>query len=166
MQARHWPVSYLHKEMPPNSTDSDPRLMRMEKEENSKYTAIQNLISVIKNNDLKNVQYTISNNSNNADDILFVKIPLPTNFTEETKSSKRNTVQSNTSISLEAVYSDETTNIHTKRSHKIPLSISTQFTEGKKESSYQFETDTYRSTPVYRRGFVTRANVTEGRVSI
>lgn len=139
--------------------------MRMENKENSKYAAIQNLIDVIKNNDLKNVQYHISNNSNNADDILFVKIPLPTNFTEETKSSKRNTIRSNTTVSLEPVYSSEGINIHTKRSQKALPLISTQYSGGKEESGYRPEGNTYRSTPVYRRGFVTRANITEGRLS-
>ncbi|KAG5894828.1 hypothetical protein JTB14_033672 [Gonioctena quinquepunctata] len=90
-QPRHWPLSYLHKEMPPNTTDS--RIMRME-EENPKYAAIQNLINVIKSNDLNNIQYHISNESNKADDVLFVKIPLPTNFT-------RNTVISSTNANLE-----------------------------------------------------------------
>ncbi|KAJ8932110.1 hypothetical protein NQ314_014891, partial [Rhamnusium bicolor] len=156
-QARHWPVSYLHKEMPPNSTDSEPRLMRMEKEQNPKYAAIQNLINVIKNNDLKNVQYHISNESNKADDILFVRIPLPTNFTKDSKSLQSNYFSSNTSVNLEPVYSDEGRNIQTKRSHKsLPLTTTRSFAH--KETNYR--DDIPRLSPVYRRGFVTRTNIT------
>nr|XP_023022915.1 uncharacterized protein LOC111511130 isoform X1 [Leptinotarsa decemlineata] len=148
-QPRHWPVSYLHKEMPPNTTDS--RLMRME-EENPKFAAIQNLINVIKSNDLNNVQYHISNESNKADDILFVKIPLPTNFTREA-------VSSNSSATLLRASPEKESSIG-KRSGKFVQGLprwsevekSTESTEGFDRGS--------KPSPVYRRGFVTRTNVT------
>ncbi|KAJ8924277.1 hypothetical protein NQ315_007069, partial [Exocentrus adspersus] len=187
IQARHWPVSYLHKEMPPNHTDSEPRFLRMETKDNPKYAAIQNLIQVIKNNDLNNVQYHISNESNNANDILFVKIPLPTNFTKEVTTSKRNSVQSNTTVSLESVYSDDDSNDRneqSKRSHKALVATPTKQERGngrdlpyqstsappwlpkdKEETSYRFESASYRPVGVYRRGFVTRTNNTQGRLS-
>ncbi|RZC35297.1 uncharacterized protein BDFB_009064, partial [Asbolus verrucosus] len=141
-QPRHWPLSYLHKEMPPNNTDSEPRLMKAVtgREPNPKFAAIQNLIDVIKSNDLKNIQYQITNESNKQDDILFVKIPLPTNFTQETKSEKL--TLNKTSISGPIDLMNETKN-NTKRSQKsLPVD---------------------RFVPTYRKSYITRTNVTNHR---
>lgn len=91
-QPRHWPISYLHKEMPPNETVAlSPPPLKMDriqfaKKLNPKFEAIQNLIDIIKSNDLNNIQYQITNESNKADDILYVKIPLPNNITDGPKS--------------------------------------------------------------------------------
>lgn len=90
-QARHWPVSYLHKIMPANdsSSNNDPQERGgRDPLANPKFAAIQSLIDVIKSNDLKNVQYQITNESNKEDDILFVRIPLPTNFTQQQTGNK------------------------------------------------------------------------------
>ncbi|XP_044265917.1 uncharacterized protein LOC123012157 [Tribolium madens] len=146
-QPRHWPLSYLHKEMPPNSTDSDSRLMKavQGRENNPKYAAIQNLIDIIKSNDLKNIQYQITNESNKHDDILFVKIPLPTNFTQETRKSEK-MVNETSAISGPIDLGNEGKNT-TKRSQKaLPVQE--------------------RPVPVYRRGYITRTNVTNHRPRI
>ncbi|XP_063918862.1 uncharacterized protein LOC135134174 isoform X1 [Zophobas morio] len=143
-QPRHWPLSYLHKEMPPNSTDSDYRLMKASNgEANPKFAAIQNLIDIIKSNDLKNVQYQITNESNKADDILFVKIPLPTNFTEETRKSEK-IVSNGTQPMSDPIDLKSDARNNTKRSQKS-LPIDDRF------------------VPVYRRSYITRTNVTNHR---
>nr|XP_022915111.1 uncharacterized protein LOC111425362 [Onthophagus taurus] len=94
-QARHWPVSYLHKEGPPNATisiDNNFSLGRMKEARESKlepkFEAIKNLIDVIKTNDLENVKYQITNDSNKVDDVLHVQIPLPSNFTDILENGK------------------------------------------------------------------------------
>lgn len=143
-QPRHWPMSYLHKEMPPNNTnDSEPRLMKTGRESNPKFAAIQNLIEIIKSNDLKNVQYQITNESNKQDDILFVKIPLPTNFTAATKKD----------------------NIQLQLGNVTSLEVSDNKNQTKRSQTAQVPPS---STPIYRKGYVTRTNVTnhrQGRVS-
>ncbi|CAH1113971.1 unnamed protein product [Psylliodes chrysocephalus] len=150
-QPRHWPVSYLHKEMPPNMTES--KLARMETED-TKYAAIQNLINTIKNNDLKNIQYHISNESNKKDDILFVKIPLPTNFTNDNKE-----ILNNSTINLQPI-TVEDDNFDTKRYQK---SLPPLVNWNTKDSALSDDT---RRAPVYRRAFITRTNVTtHGRQS-
>jgi hypothetical protein len=143
-QPRHWPLSYLHKEMPPNSTDSDSRLIKASqgRDPNPKFAAIQNLIDIIKSNDLKNVQYQITNESNKEDDILFVKIPLPTNFTEETKKSEK-MVANGTSISG-------------------PIDLEKESKTGTSRSPKSLPTQE-RFAPTYRKGYVTRTNVTSHR---
>ncbi|XP_008195826.1 uncharacterized protein LOC663405 [Tribolium castaneum] len=143
-QPRHWPLSYLHKEMPPNSTDSDSRLMKavQGRDSNPKFAAIQNLIDIIKSNDLKNVQYQITNESNKHDDILFVKIPLPTNFTQETRKSEK--MVNATSVISGPIDLGNGGKNTTKRSQKaLPVQE--------------------RPVPVYRRGYITRTNVTNHR---
>lgn len=99
---RHWPVSYLHMEKPPNGTESKFEQMKMPKSEdlNPKFAAIQNLIEIIKSNDLNNIKYQIANDSNKDDDILFVKIPLPTNFTQETGTEKAKKLDDEFSVLL------------------------------------------------------------------
>lgn len=154
-QPRHWPLSYLHKEMPPNITDSDSKLMRMESkmEENTKYSAIQNLINVIKKNDLNNIQYHISNDSNKENDILFVKIPLPSNFSKEINENSKNVFSSNTTVNLEPI--DLKTNALQKRSQKsMPFATRASFDDVDEQVNAQ------SYYPVYRRGFVTKTNVT------
>lgn len=151
-QPRHWPVSYLHKEMPPNATASSPKKMDMKVEDtNPKYAAIQNLINVIKANDLNNVQYHISNESNKQDDILFVKIPLPTNFTKESRSQK-NVLSSNTSVNLEPVnVREDLSNNRNSRAQKVPKFEST---------SYRPDSIKWNQPSSFRRGFIERTNIT------
>lgn len=60
--------------MPPGSDSNSTR------KENAKLAAIKSLIDVIQNTEINNVQYNISNSTN--DDVLYVKIPLP-NLKEE-----------------------------------------------------------------------------------
>lgn len=74
--ARHWPVSYLHKEMPPNAT-MDESDKKMSDKDAKNYKAISSLVDSIKANDLKNTKYQVTNQSNSADDVLFVRIPMP-----------------------------------------------------------------------------------------
>nr|CAH7744175.1 unnamed protein product [Callosobruchus chinensis] len=137
-QSRHWPISYLHKEMPPNTTDNESQLTK----DSPKYLAIQNLINVIKNNDLQNLEYHISNESK-SDDILFVRIPLPANFTRDAK----NSIKSNTSADLASSES--------KRSQKSLFPPIDE--EEEEERSTEFASRWGRNS---RRGFVTRTNVT------
>uniref|UniRef100_A0A6P7GI62 Uncharacterized protein LOC114338448 n=1 Tax=Diabrotica virgifera virgifera TaxID=50390 RepID=A0A6P7GI62_DIAVI len=168
-QPRHWPVSYLHKEMPPNVTDS--RLMRMTAD--TKYSAIQNLIDVIKNNDLKSVQYHISNQSNNKDDVLFVKIPLPTNFTIESTTTPLTIDLEPITLDDDAIESkrfqkslpqfvtkeDSTVNLQqfqTSRPRFVEWNTKQETTEVPESSFAEIS----KPSSVYRRGFIERANVT------
>lgn len=121
-------------------------------DENPKYAAIQNLINVIKKNDLNNIQYTISNDSNKENDILFVKIPLPGNFSQEIKEKPKNLLSSNTTIFLEPV--DLGSNDLQKRSQK---SLPFPFLTERQPEDFK---DKPKLFPVYRRGFVTKTNVT------
>lgn len=149
--------------MPPNITDSEPKLMRMETKmnENPKYAAIQNLINVIKKNDLNNIQYHISNDSNKENDILFVKIPLPGNFSQEINEKPKNDISSNTTIILEPV--DLGSNDLQKRSQK---SLSFPFHVETHSEDFEDRNNLPKPFPVYRRGFVTKTNITShARVS-
>lgn len=127
--------------MPPNSTDSDSRLMKAAQDRgtNPKYAAIQNLIDIIKSNDLKNVQYQITNESNKQDDILFVKIPLPTNFTQETRKSEK-------MVNASSIVSG-------------PIDLGTGGKNTTKRSQKALPVQE-RPVPVYRKGYITRTNVT------
>ncbi|XP_045460590.1 uncharacterized protein LOC123671006 [Harmonia axyridis] len=149
-QPRHWPVSYLHKQMPPNITDSEPRLMKP-KGENSKLTAIQSLIDIINSNELKNVQYQITNESNSKDDILFVKIPLPTNFTtgQDTEDSFGKFEKAD--LKLEPVDLSEEVKNNTKRFGK---ELDTSISASSERRSFN------NLVPTYRKSYITRTNVT------
>ncbi|KAL3288837.1 hypothetical protein HHI36_003284 [Cryptolaemus montrouzieri] len=160
-QPRHWPVSYLHKDMPPNITDSEPRLMKsgQNKDTHAKLNAIQSLIDIINSNDLKNVQYQITNESNSMDDILFVKIPLPTNFTKQDNAERANSNINTEDLKLEAINIFEpqknTSKRFTKALELMPVAGSDN--NNNKVNSF---------VPTYRRGYVTRTNVTRhGRSS-
>lgn len=117
-QPRHWPVNYLHKEIPPNETVAmpppPPTSTQMpvgftnDNNNNQKFQAIQNLIDIIKSNDLNNVQYQISNHSNKKDDVLYVKIPLPTTMVPPTSTTTAKTTRNtrfseSTLINLEPI---------------------------------------------------------------
>lgn len=141
--------------MPPNITDADSKLMRMEMEEsNPKYTAIQNLINVIKKNDLSNIQYHISNDSNKENDILFVKIPLPSNFSQGIKDNEKNRFLINTTVNLEPI--DLQPNALHKRSHKSLPFITSRYLKVNQTEEDNFP----KYYPVYRKGYITKTNVT------
>ncbi|KAK9876143.1 hypothetical protein WA026_011260 [Henosepilachna vigintioctopunctata] len=157
-QPRHWPVSYLHKDRPPNITDSKTRLLTPgeNKESKSKLSAIQSLIDIINSNELKNVQYQITNESNVKDDILFVKIPLPSNFTKQDKMDQLNN-WSKPEPKLEQIDIADSPNV-TRRDNRnldfqeMPVNMSVK----QNFSALQ---------PTYRRGYITRTNVTGHRRS-
>lgn len=140
-QARHWPVSYLHKEMPPGANASQYE----RKDEKPKYAAIQNLIDIIKSNDLKNVKYQITNDSNRADDVLFVKIPLPTNFSQETRTEKTQKLDSEFHVLIPE---------STKVANLTVLSSKVENSQAVLPSSNG------RSLPIYRRSYIERTNIT------
>lgn len=58
-------------------TKDDRKDKKIDKE-NKNYEAINSLVDSIKANDLKNTRYQVTNQSNSADDVLFVRIPMPT----------------------------------------------------------------------------------------
>ncbi|KAB0805027.1 hypothetical protein PPYR_01997 [Photinus pyralis] len=87
-QTRHWPISYLHKELPQNDSlpDIDPTFdfQKLPKARNvDKNEAIGNVIKTIQSNELKNAEYTVLTATNNASDNLPFKIPLPLNQSQE-----------------------------------------------------------------------------------
>ncbi|XP_057668269.1 uncharacterized protein LOC130901158 [Diorhabda carinulata] len=164
-QPRHWPVSYLHKEMPPNDTDSSIQ------SEDSKYAAIQSLIDVIKNNDLKNLEYHITTEPNKKDDVLFVKIPLPSNFTVDNQNTWNNqslepTDEGGRDInsrrfqkSLPSFDIEDDNELNTKLFQR--LSLTERKTTTKQSLTTQRAPEEFRKpNPIYRRGFVIRTNVT------
>ncbi|KAK4885792.1 hypothetical protein RN001_002063 [Aquatica leii] len=83
-QSRHWPISYLHKELPQNNSlpDMDSKFdsPKAPKSRNidTNYQAIGNLIKTIKSNELK----LSTNGTNKSNSSLYVKIPLPSNSTD------------------------------------------------------------------------------------
>ncbi|XP_076267093.1 uncharacterized protein LOC143200541 [Rhynchophorus ferrugineus] len=149
-EPRRWPVSYLHKDMPNNTDSSDKDTPRSAS--SSKFAAIKSLIDVIKNNDFQNVQYHIVNDSNKPDDVLFVKIPLPNLDDKKDKTTEKpkrnNEIVSRTKVNFDAV--DE---IH-ERIARMQKSFEKQI------NSEEPITDHYNRSPVFRRGFVTRTNIT------
>lgn len=154
-QSRHWPVSYIHKEMPfiANSSQNE------KSDSNPKFAAIKNLIDIIKSNDLKDVKYQISNDTSKSDDALFVKIPLPTNFTQETGTEKTKRLDREFSLLVPEV----TKNAPNSRS--LTASNITVFSS-KSESTRAIPNIRERSLPVYRRSYIERTNVTShGRSS-
>lgn len=156
-QARHWPVQYLHKELPPNITDSEARLSKSEKmkDPSSKLTAIQNLINIINSNELKNVEYQITNKTDSMDDILLVKIPLPSNFTKEVNRLDDKVNDTTNKLDLQVFEDNDAAKNNTKRSSK-DLSVNNP-------SKFQISDSTKSSfsnvAPVYRRSYIVRANV-------
>lgn len=167
-QPRHWPVSYLHKEMPPvaNSDEDGPILKNI----SNKLSAIENLINVIKSNDLKNVEFHIANNTN-KNEILFVRIPLPTNLTNDTSiqqsekmtkmdENKVNNTSSNKNLTnivslepIDIVDNKQTTNIRSQKS--LPVNTFTVSLNSIGTSNI-----TTRPTPIYRKSYIERTNVT------
>lgn len=145
-QGRYWPISYLHKEQPPNANASYEHKSDNEKTTDSKFEAIQNLINIIKSDDMKNIQFQITNGSNKADEILFVQIPLPTNLSENetTNLQLNNDVKLNDPIDLAISERNVTKNINGKKVNIDANSKVRTFT---------------RSAPLYRRGYVTRTHI-------
>ncbi|KAF5304702.1 hypothetical protein FQA39_LY09479 [Lamprigera yunnana] len=132
-QSRHWPISYLHKELPQNNSLPDVEfsfdLSKAPKSRNvdSKSEAIGNLIETIKSNELKKLQEDM--NSTKTDDGLHVKIPLPST---DYKSIKNNTF--------------DTIDITTPRQENNRTTFSTQHLG--------------RNGRSYARSFITRTNKT------
>lgn len=148
--SRHWPVSYLHKEMPFNANSSQFEHKDEKSDLNPKFAAIQNLIEIIKSNDLKDVKYQITNDTSRSDDALFVKIPLPSNFTQETGTEKTDKLDSEFSVLVPEVIKNRG-NLRTSTTANV-----TVFTSRSESTNNHRE----RSLPVYRRSYVERTNVT------
>ena len=145
-QGRYWPISYLHKEQPPNANASYDQKSDKRKTSDTKFEAIQNLINIIKSDDMRNIQFQITNGSNKADEILFVQIPLPTNLTdnETTNVQLNNDVKWNDPIDLPINVRNVTKNRSGKKVNIDSNSKVRMFA---------------RSAPLYRRGYVTRTNI-------
>ncbi|KAF2894915.1 hypothetical protein ILUMI_11260 [Ignelater luminosus] len=158
-QSRHWPLSYLHKEMPPNDTTaSDPKFdfVKAPKGRNihTEYEAIANLIDVIKSNEPKSVQYQTANKTEDSDDILYVQIPLPTNFSTDLKSEKLTKEESGVADKLEAVdllHPDENRN----SSHSSNKSSPRASRNGR-----MYVNGTDKRPAVYTRSYITKTNRT------
>lgn len=161
-QSRYWPVSYLHKEMPllnANSSQFESEHKNKKDDLNPKLTAIQNLIHIIKSNDLKNVKYQISNDSSKSDDVLFVKIPLPSNFSQETGTEKIENLDSEFTVLIPE---------HMKQTPNLQASTTANLTvlSSRGESAKVTPSSRSRNLPVYRRSYIERTNVTShGRQS-
>ncbi|XP_050305969.1 uncharacterized protein LOC126743078 [Anthonomus grandis grandis] len=162
-QPRRWPVSYLHKEMPPNNTQPDAKSSRVESPENSKLSAIKSLIDVIKNTEVENVQYHISNDSKKSDDILYVKIPIPT-FDDDTNNSTKQS-KGDGKVSFETVESNKEESLRGQKSLRVENQPAFNKYNANTNANQYSQTREYltkepeRKFPVYRRGFVTRTNL-------
>ncbi|KAL1513834.1 hypothetical protein ABEB36_003184 [Hypothenemus hampei] len=144
-QPRRWPVAYLHKEVPPNVTDS--RNAR----ENSKLAAIKSLIDVIQNSEAKNLQFNVSNGSSNMNDVLLVKIPLP-----KLDESSNKELQNENQLKSDTKVHFETVDVQTE----IPRSQKSLPIDNNESGKVIRNVDSLGRAPIYRRGFVTRTNVT------
>lgn len=148
-QPRHWPVAYLHKESPFNESGYPALQFASMKQaktnhDSSKVEAIENLINIIKSNDIDNVQYQIGNNK--SDETLYVKIPLPTNFTTQTETSL-NTQNKDLSLArVDVDINNENRNIAVRENKR-----------NKTTKAIDLEN---KNVPIYRRGYVTKTNVT------
>ncbi|XP_017786597.1 PREDICTED: uncharacterized protein LOC108569520 [Nicrophorus vespilloides] len=151
-EPRRWPVSYLHKEMPQGETNStELKFDRMRSRQN---IAIHNLINIIKSKDINNIEYQITNKTSKMNDILLVKIPLPTNFTESS-SSKPEKMKKEEKVSLSEP-------IDLKEEAKNTTGIKINTSGNKRQGrEYSYE-DNFEYRPLtFRRGFVTRANISD-----
>ncbi|XP_066142349.1 uncharacterized protein [Euwallacea fornicatus] len=151
-QPKRWPVAYLHKELPPdvNSTTEDDS--RSSRADNSA-EAIKSLITVLNNT---NFQYNVSNIGNKSDDTLYVKIPLPgmsgpidlSTTAEPTRSSRMVDIAR---MQFEAGKQQE---LPSRERKSLPFDEKFFRIRGDKRE--------FRAPSVYRRGFVTRTNLTSG----
>lgn len=144
-QPRHWPVAYLHKENPFNGTGYPTvQFMSMKKPktdpDSSKIEAIENLIKIIKSNDIDNVQYQIGNNKTN--ETLYVKIPLPTSFTPQKETIRMPENKNLSIVSVDVDINNESKTIAVR--------------ENNKENKTKTEN---KNAPIYKRGYVTKTNV-------
>lgn len=102
---RHWPVSYLHKETPPNATVDiesvrieDKNSRKFNRNQNQNNNAVNNLKQTIKTEEK---EYTNSSNiltqeslSKDEDELLLVRIPMPVT-SNENKEKKLEVIDTN-----------------------------------------------------------------------
>ncbi|GJQ86810.1 hypothetical protein Trydic_g5597 [Trypoxylus dichotomus] len=158
-QARYWPVSYLHKEMPPNASSAlEQKFGRMSMDDDvtvkPRFQAIQNLIDVINANDLNNIKYEISNTSSRADDVLHVQIPLLSEFSENIGRKKGEHRLINQPIDI-VPPNQAFGNVTETRVNKDDRNLNTA------EQAAKERHISNRST--YRKGFIEKANLTDGK---
>lgn len=116
-EPRYWPVSYLHKEQPPEAGNATE--FKYDRMKDGRINAIHNLITIIKSNTLKDIKYEINNDTN-----LLIQVPLPGNFTQDgkvnttstnkTTSSKRNRNRDKANIEESQPENSTKTNNETK----------------------------------------------------
>lgn len=159
---RHWPVSYLHKESPPNAT-ADVTGDKKYKSDRNKYTAIDTMMKTIKSeekptNSSKIIKQDISKEE--EEELLLVRIPMTESPTE------------NKTIKLEVVETKNITRIkHFDRSMDFDDLFLISVAKNKSRPSNKTETTTIsvrtpkRDLQVFpiRRGYVTRTNRTSIR---
>lgn len=128
--------------------------------DSKKYEAINSLVHTIKSNDFSNSKYQITNHSDNADDVLFVRIPMPQ------VSEKMTQDEADKVLKFDVV----DTNTEKTRDDKKLDSFDDLFLISVPKNRNNTESQTSRtpkrelhSVPVVRRGFVTRTNRTGRR---
>lgn len=145
-QARHWPVSYLHKETPFNESSDLSFNLRMRSNDepsDSKIAAIHNLIKIIKSNDLDDALEKYSNKSNRNNDSLHLALPLTSN----TNSYDNNLTDA-----------ERYKGIYVAPLQVVDLKINNESVEATRDRRISAALNNANKT-VYRRGYVTRTNV-------
>lgn len=147
--------------MPPNTTTLfEQKFQRIETNERTngkpRLEAIQNLIEVIKTDDRKNIKYQITNGSSTVNsDILHVEIPLPSNFSDM-KSDKL------IMTPIDLLPAKINSGIVSKQNE-----INDILNPNTAQNNTKVKHNRSRSTSLFRKGFVEKANVTNyGRSAV
>lgn len=96
----------------------------------------------------QNIKYQIANGSEKNDDALFVKIPLPTNFTQETMTEKAQKLDSEFTVLLPKEINDSAQN------------SSARSLAANETSNTVAESRESKKLSLYRRSYIERTNVT------
>lgn len=150
---RHWPVSYLHKEGPPNATSDVPEEDTKKLNESNKYKAIDNMMKNIKSDDKSKDEYTIISTTTKKpeEEIFLVRIPMPDSQNKTDKIIKFDIVDTkNTTIKNREVSDFEELFLITVPKTKNNTEHTTVAIRTPKRDLKIF--------PVVRRGYVTRTN--------
>lgn len=152
-KGRHWPVSYLHKEGPPNATSDAPEENKNRKIDNiNKYQAISTLMKNI-NEDKSKLDYTtvLSTSKQPEEEIFLVRIPMP---------EKNNTDKI---LKFDVVDTKNSTKSRSPDFEELfVITVPKSTTEGPKVIGRSPKRD-LKIFPIVRRGYVTRTNLTSIR---
>lgn len=85
--SRHWPISYLHKEAPPNDTLHDSKVNYRSTSNSNTNFGLNSINSAqsTKSNDIKPF---LTNSRNKSDETLYLRIPLPSDSSDKMQKTR------------------------------------------------------------------------------